>query len=99
MLIDYKNVNISHDDDEVVLKGVDFKDGCRTFAARASSKNGAVIKVTKGGPDGEAFAYIEVPAGGSMTDLAPVACNSIDGVNDISFVFSGELEFDSWSFT
>ena len=85
--------------DWIKLKGVDFKDGCRTFAARASSKNGAVIKVCKGGPDGEAFAYIEVPAGGSMTDLAPVACNSIDGVNDISFVFSGELEFDSWSFT
>ena len=34
-----------------------------------------------------------------MTDLAPVACNTIEGVTDISFVFSGELEFDSWSFT
>ena len=33
-----------------------------------------------------------------MTDIAPVACNSIEGVNDIYFVFSGELEFDSWSF-
>lgn len=84
--------------DWIKLKGVDFKDGCKSFAARASSKNGAIIKVTKGSPDGEAFAYIEVPAGGTMTDIAPVACNSIDGVNDICFVFSGELEFDSWSF-
>ena len=84
--------------DWIKLKGVDFKDGCKTFAARASSKNGAVIKVTKGSPTGEAFAYIEVPAGGSMTDIAPVSCNSIEGVNDICFVFSGELEFDSWSF-
>ena len=84
--------------DWIKLKGVDFQNGCKTFAARASSKSGAVIKVTKGSPDGEAFAYIEVPAGGSMTDIAPVACNSIEGVNDICFVFSGELEFDSWSF-
>ncbi len=84
--------------DWIKLKGVDFKDGCKTFAARASSQNGAVIKVTTGSPNGTAFAYIEVPAGGTMTDIAPVACNSIDGVNDICFVFSGELEFDSWSF-
>lgn len=87
--------------DWTMLKGVDFKDGCKTFSARASSKNGAVIKVCKAnssGGIGDAFAYIEVPAGGTMTDIAPVACNSIEGVNDIYFVFSGELEFDSWSF-
>ena len=85
--------------DWIKVQGVDFKNGCTTFAARASSKNGAVIKVTKGSPDGEAFAYIEVPAGGSMTDIAPVKCNNIEGVTDICFSFSGELEFDSWSFT
>ena len=50
-----------------------------------------------GSPSGEAFAYVEVN-GSSMQEYT-LACNNIDGVNDICFVFSDELEFDSWSFT
>lgn len=81
--------------DWVKVKGVEFSGGCKTMTVRASSKSGAVIKVMDS--KGTAFAYAEIPAGGQMTDIT-VACNSITGVNDITFEFSGEMEFDSWSF-
>jgi arabinoxylan arabinofuranohydrolase len=81
--------------DWIRVKGVNFSNGCSKFNVRASSKNGAVIKAMDG--QGNAFAYAEIPAGSNMTDLS-FDCNSINGVNDITFEFSGQLEFDSWSF-
>jgi arabinoxylan arabinofuranohydrolase len=81
--------------DWIMLKGVDFKNGCSAITVRASSKNGGAIKVVDG--KGNAFAYVEIPAGGSMKDIT-AGCNKISGENDIKFIFSGELEFDSWSF-
>lgn len=82
--------------DWIKVKGVNFDKGCKAITVRASSSKGGVIKVTTGSPSGEAFAYIEV--NGSMQDYT-LACNNVEGVNDICFVFSDELEFDSWSFT
>lgn len=81
--------------DWIRLKGVDFKNGCNALTVRASSKSGGAIKVVDG--SGTAFAYVEIPAGGSMQEIT-VGCNKITGENDIKFIFSGALEFDSWSF-
>ena len=83
--------------DWIKLKGVDFANGCSTITVKASSQSGAVIKVSKGGPDGTAFAFVEVPAGSSNREIT-VACKSISGVNDITFEFSGDMSFESWSF-
>jgi arabinoxylan arabinofuranohydrolase len=80
--------------DWTMLKGVDFKNGAQAMTFRASSKNGGAIKVVDG--SGNAFAYAEIPGGGSMQEIT-VGCSKISGVNDIRFIFSGDLEFDSWS--
>ncbi|MBR6717605.1 MAG: endo-1,4-beta-xylanase [Oscillospiraceae bacterium] len=81
--------------DWIKVKGVNFDNGCKAITVRAASSKGGVIKVTKGSPNGEAFAYIEV--NGSMQDYT-LACNNVEGVTDLCFVFSDELAFDSWSF-
>jgi arabinoxylan arabinofuranohydrolase len=77
---------------------VDFsnvKDGILT--AKASSKSGAIIKVTSGSRTGDAISYIEVPAGGSMTEIETVLAEIPSGATDIYFIANGDLSFDSWS--
>ena len=78
------------------VKGVDFANGCSKFTIRAASASGSVIKVMDS--NGTAFAYAEIPGGGSMQDII-VECNSITGVNDITFEVSAPAEVDSWSFS
>ncbi|MBR5371686.1 MAG: endo-1,4-beta-xylanase [Oscillospiraceae bacterium] len=85
--------------DWIKVKGVDFANGSKKFTVKASSKNGAHIKVCVGKPDASTgFAYAEIPSGGSMKELT-FDCLNVKGVNDICFVFDGECEFDSWSFS
>ena len=84
--------------DWVKVKGVDFSDGCHQLTVKASSSQGAVIKVTTGGADGTPFAYVEVPAGSSGSEIT-VSTQNIDGVNDITFEFSGPMEFETWKFS
>ena len=77
---------------------VDFsnvKDGVLT--AKASSKNGAIIKVTAGSRTGDAISYIEVPAGGSMTEIETVLADIPGSATDIYFIANGDLSFDSWT--
>ena len=83
--------------DWIKVNGVNFDKGCKSFTVKASSSKGAIIKVTTGSPDGEAFAYAEIPAGSSGEVTFPTL--NMTGTKDICFVFSGELEFDSWSFS
>ena len=84
--------------DWIKVKGVNFDEGCRKITVKASSQNGAVIKVSTGSATGTAFAYVQVPAGSSNKEIT-VSCKNITGVNDIVFEFSGEMEFDSWKFS
>ena len=85
--------------DWLKVKGVDFSSGAKKFTVKASSKNGATIKVCTDKPgNSTGFAYAEIPAGGQMKELT-FDCKNVKGVNDICFVFDGELEFDSWSFS
>ncbi|MBQ8921117.1 MAG: endo-1,4-beta-xylanase [Oscillospiraceae bacterium] len=83
--------------DWIKVKGVNFGAGAKSVTVRASSKNGAYIKVCAGGTDGTPIAYAEIPAGGSMSDIT-VPVIGASGVSDLTFVFSGQLEFDSWQF-
>jgi len=83
--------------DWIKVKGVNFGTGAKSVTLRASSKNGAFIKICAGGADGTPIAYAEVPAGGSMSEIT-VPVIGASGVSDMTFVFSGQLEFDSWQF-
>jgi arabinoxylan arabinofuranohydrolase len=76
---------------------VDFSKVDGTLTAKASSKNGAIIKVTAGSRTGEAIAYIEVPAGGSMSEIITGIPNVPNGATDIYFIANGDVSFDSWS--
>ncbi len=82
--------------DWIQLKGVSFSKGCKNFTACASSQKGCIIEVLDG--DGKAFAFAEIPAGGQMTKVTSATLN-VSGTTDIKFVFNGDCEFDSWSFS
>lgn len=84
--------------DWIKVSGVNFTKGTSTLTVRASSVNGAAIKICTGGPKGEAIGYVDVPAGGSFSEIA-VPVESVSGTKDICFVFSGQLDFDWWSFS
>jgi len=84
--------------DWIRVTGVDFSKGCKNLTVRASSTSGAAIKVCTGSASGEAIAYVEVPAGG-MSEISVATLSSLSGSNDLYFVFSGQLEFDWWSFS
>ena len=77
------------------VKGVDFGTGCRSLTVRVSSADGAAIKVCTGSPSGDAFTYVDIPAGTKNAEIT-VPTLKVTGVNDVCFVFSGSLEFDSW---
>ena len=68
-----------------------------TLTAKASSKNGAIIKVVAGSRTGDAITYIEVPAGGSMETIETPLADIPTGATDIYFIANGDLSFDSWS--
>jgi arabinoxylan arabinofuranohydrolase len=77
--------------------GVDFKTGANTLTVKASSKNGAVIKVATG-QNKEAMTYVEIPAGGQSTEITVPVINSPSGKNDLFFIFNGEADMDAWQF-
>lgn len=76
---------------------VDFSKVDGTLTAKASSKNGAMIKVCAGSRTGDAIAYIEVPAGGSVSEIITGIPNVPNGASDIYFIANGDVSFDSWS--
>ena len=83
--------------DWIKVSGVDFSKGASTITVRVSSVNGAAIKVCTTGTSNKAAGYIEIPKTNGITEItAPVS--GITGKQDIYFIFSGQLEFDSWSF-
>lgn len=85
--------------DWIKVKGAEFSKGASSLKVKASSKNGCVIKVCAGGPSGNVLTYIEVPAGGSMTEIDTPVVGDVSGTTDITFVFNGDAEFDWWSFS
>ena len=78
------------------VKGVEFSKGAKSLTVRASSKSGAYIRVTDS--NGKDVAYVKVPAGGSMSEIN-TATQNITGTTDLTFTFSGQVEFDSWKFS
>ncbi len=82
----------------IKASGVNFSNGATTMTVKASSKNGAVIKICTDSANGSAITYAEIPAGGVMSEITVPVINSVSGSKDVYFVFSGDISFDSWSF-
>ncbi len=81
----------------ISVNGVDFTKGAKTLTIKASSSNGAVIKVCKGDAKGEAVAYAEIPSG--MSEIKVPVTSSVSGSTDLCFLFSGDVDFDYWYFS
>ena len=84
--------------DWIKVSGVNFDKGASSVKIKASSKNGAAIKICTGTPTGKAIGYAEVTAGSNLSEIT-VPVDNISGTQDIYFVFSDQLEFDWWSFS
>ncbi len=78
------------------VKGVALGTNPKSITVRASSKDGAVIKVCTKSASGTAMTYVEVPAGGSMSNITSPIVTKATGTQDVYFVFSGDVSFDSW---
>ncbi|MCQ2416381.1 MAG: endo-1,4-beta-xylanase [Oscillospiraceae bacterium] len=100
------NVQISGQGDTVVkglktgdwtkVKGVDFgSTGSKSMTVKVSSANGGAIKVCTGSASGEAFTYVDIPAGTNGAEIT-VPTLKVTGQKDVCFVFSGDVEFDYW---
>ena len=95
------NISVRVEDDGVLLNdwtrvsGVDCGTGAKSLTVKASASSGAVIKVCTGSQNGTAVSYVEIPAGGSMQEIT-VPVVGLSGTQDLYFVFSGNVSFDSW---
>ena len=74
--------------------GVDLSNGVSSIKVKGSGN--AVVKFCVGSPTGTCIGYGDL--NGSENELA-AAENNVSGVKDIYMVFSGDCEFDSWSFS
>lgn len=80
----------------IKVSGVNLKNGVSAIKINANAKSGsAAIKICAGSPTGDVIGYAEVTSG----EVEVPAVTSMTGTKDIYFVFSGDVEFDSWSFT
>ena len=83
----------------IKVSGANFTQGAKTLTVKACSKSGAVIKVCTGGPSGDVITYAEIKAGTTPEEITVPVVNSVSGSKDICFLFSGDITFDSWSFS
>ncbi len=77
------------------VSGVNFKNGVDSITIKASSSNGGKIKICAGSPNGDVIGYADLSS--SMESVTVPAVSSISGTKDVYFVFSGDVQFDSWS--
>ena len=83
----------------IKTSGVNFSNGASKLKIKASSKNGAVIKVCIGSINGTVLTYAEIPSGGTMTEITVPVINTVSGSQDIYFLFSNDVNLDSWVFS
>lgn len=80
------------------LSGVNFGDGASKFTAKANSYGQpAAIKICLDKVDGECVGYLSVNSS-SLADASAILSTTITGKHDLFFVFSGEMEVDTWQF-
>ncbi|NLP26455.1 MAG: family 43 glycosylhydrolase [Clostridiales bacterium] len=80
------------------VRGAAFTNGTKSITVRVKSSTNAGIKICTGSEDGTVVGYVDVPAtGGSFVDITS-GISDISGTKDVYFIFSGDMEIDSWSF-
>lgn len=77
------------------VSGVNFKNGVSSITVKASSSNGGKIKMCVGSPTGDVIGYADISS--TLEELTFPAVSSVSGTKDVYFVFSGDVQFDSWS--
>ena len=81
------------------VKGAAFKDGAKSITVRVKSATNNAIKICTGSETGTVVGYVDVPAtGGNFAEIT-YGISNISGTQDVYFIFSGEMEIDSWSFS
>ncbi|ORX83228.1 Arabinanase/levansucrase/invertase [Anaeromyces robustus] len=80
------------------VSNVDFADGADTIIISASSKNGAVIKITVDDIDGEVLGYVTVPANGDELENITSDIIPVKGVKNLFFLASDDVTIDTWKF-
>lgn len=101
------NVCNIDDEDYIKVRSVDFGSvGAESFTACVSSvKNGGMIELRLGSPDGKLIGVLNVPNTGGYDNwkLCSTSIENTQGVHDLFFVFKGEakndlFKFDFWQF-
>jgi len=69
--------------------------GASSITLKASSKSGATIKVCTDSEKGNAFGYVEIPAGGSLQEVKGTLSGAT-GTKNLFFVSSGDAVIESW---
>lgn len=82
--------------DWIKVSGVDFSKGSSKITVKASAKKDAYIKIVSGSKTGKIVGYVKVPA--NSNGEVTYGINNISGKNDLYFIFSEDMEFDSWCF-
>jgi hypothetical protein len=76
------------------IAGVDFGRGTERLTVSTVSETDSELYLMTGGPDGEVAAMINVPAGTEpVLTEAPL---TLEGEQDICFVFGGDMTFINW---
>jgi GH35 family endo-1,4-beta-xylanase len=83
--------------DWVSVRGANFNTGANSVTVRASSQAGAVVKIANSAT-GAALGYVQVPAGGSFSNIT-ASVNIPVGTQNIYFIFSAPMEFETWQFS
>lgn len=84
--------------DWIQVSGVSFSSGCKSLTIRAASKNGGAVKICTDRADGTVLGYAEVTASGGAFSEITVPVENVTGTKELYFVFSGDVEMDTWSF-
>ena len=82
--------------DWIKVSGVDFSKSSSKITVKASAKKDAYIKIVSGSKTGKIVGYVKVPA--NSNGEVTYGINNISGKNDLYFIFSDDMEFDSWCF-
>ena len=76
------------------IEGVDFGRGTERLIVTTVSETDSELYVLSGGPDGEVATRINVPAG--TEPVVTKAHLTLEGEQDICFVFGGDMTFINW---
>lgn len=108
-ILDELNLHVTdiHNGNWVAVSQVDFGElGADIFEANVAATIGGSIEIRLGSKDGELIGTLDVtPTGGEQEwHLIKTDVNTVSGVHDVYFVFTGEGEdnlfnFDYWRFT